>query len=177
MPSSRWRTTTTTSDQVSGSIRLIFLKISHGILGNAVCCSDFNVRGKTRCRSLCSSSRRGLLAAAEPGRVQGGGLGRGLLPLHASVPRGNGAAANDLRLHADPNARGEAGGDPGQRREGPSGPAAASPRSEAPKAPGQHQSHQPAQGAAAAAAAAGPVHRGQESMSDLWEQQLGPEKY
>lgn len=108
---------------------------------------------------------RRLLASPEPGRVQGDSLGRGLLPVRASLPRWDGATSHHLRLHPDQNAHPAAEGDPGQRREDPPGPSAASSGSEAPQASRNHQGHQPPQGESARAAGAAEessVHRSPE---------------
>lgn len=108
---------------------------------------------------------RGLLAPAEPWRVPGGGLGRGLLPVHASLPRRHGATSHHLWLQPDSDTHPAAEGDPGQRWEDPPGSPAASPSSEAPKAPRHHQGPQPPPGEPAGAAGEeSPGFRSPESM-------------
>lgn len=95
--------------------------------------------------TFCSvSCWRGLLAPPESGRVPGGSLGGGLLPVQTAVPRGNATACHYLRLQFDPNTHPKTEGDPGQRREDPSGSAAATAGAPAAEASGQHQGRQPA---------------------------------
>lgn len=90
-------------------------------------------RHPPRCRSL----RRGLLAAAEPGRVRGDGTGRGLRGGHAALPRLLRERAHTLQLPLGPGTAAAAAG--AAARGGPPAPrpgaAAAAPAPAPPSCP------------------------------------------